>query len=134
MGLSREVDWVIKKRLLESYMERRGVDWDDERVLVMDLQYHNINQDTGLYYLAQKKGLICREFEETEIRDAIENPPQTTRAKIRGDFVREANKLKKSYSVDWGYLKLNGHFQKTVICKDPFRSFDPRVERMISSS
>jgi proteasome accessory factor A len=134
MGLSREVDWVIKKRLMESYMTRRGVGWDDERILVMDLQYHNISRSTGLYYLADKKGLVRKEFGEPEIEDAIENPPQTTRAKIRGDFVRKANRLKKSYSVDWGYLKLNGHFQKTVICKDPFRSHDPRVERMISSS
>jgi proteasome accessory factor A len=134
MGLSREVDWVIKKRILENYMGRRGVDWDDERVLVMDLQYHNISRMKGLYYLAETKGLVKREFEEADVQNALENPPQTTRAKIRGDFVREANKLKKSYSVDWGYLKLNGHFQKTVICKDPFRSNDPRVERMISSS
>ncbi len=134
MGLSREVDWVIKKRIIENYMMRRGVDWDDERVLIMDLQYHNISRTKGLYYLAEAKGLVKREFGEVDVQNAIENPPQTTRAKIRGDFVREANKLKKSYSVDWGYLKLNGHFQKTVICKDPFRSNDPRVERMISSS
>lgn len=134
MGLSREVDWVIKKRLMESYMTRKGVGWDDERVLIMDLQYHNISRQMGLYYLADRKGLVEKEFGESEIEDAIENPPQTTRAKIRGDFVRKANRLKKSYSVDWGYMKLNGHFQKTVICKDPFRSNDPRVERMISSS
>ena len=100
---------------------------------MMDLQYHNIDRDAGLYYLAERRGLVGRRVHDGEIRQAMETPPQTTRAKIRGDFVREANRLKKSYSVDWGYLKLNGHFQKTVICKDPFRSCDSRVERMISS-
>jgi len=100
----------------------------------MDLQYHNISRDRGLYYIAERRGLVDREVHEEDVNLAIELPPQTTRAKIRGDFVREANRLRKSYSVDWGYLKLNGHFQKTVICKDPFRSYDPRVERMISSS
>ncbi len=134
MELSRKVDWVIKKRMMESYMERKGVDWDDEKILAVDLQYHNICRQSGLYYLAEKKGMVDREFDEGEIEAAIENPPQKTRAKIRGDFIREANRLKKSYSVDWGYLKLNGHFQKTVICKDPFRSSDPRVARMISAS
>jgi proteasome accessory factor A len=134
MGLSREVDWVIKKVMLENYMQRKGVDWDDGKVSVMDLQYHDINREKGLYYLAENKGLVSREISEEDIEKAIDIPPQDTRAKIRGDFVREANRLKKSYSVDWGYLKLNGHFQKTVICKDPFRSHDSRVERMISSS
>jgi proteasome accessory factor A len=134
MGLSKEVDWVIKKRMIDEYRKRRGVEWDDEKLSVMDLQYHNISRDRGLYYIAEKKGLVNREIHEEDVKLAIELPPQTTRAKIRGDFVREANRLKKSYSVDWGYLKLNGHFQKTVICKDPFRSYDPRVERMISTS
>jgi proteasome accessory factor A len=134
MELSREVDWVIKKRMIEGYMRRKGVGWDDDRVSVMDLQYHNISRERGLYYLAERRGMVDREIHEEDVRLAIELPPQTTRAKIRGDFVREANRLRKSYSVDWGYLKLNDHFQKTVICKDPFRSYDPRVERMISSS
>ncbi len=134
MDLAREVDWVTKKRMLEEYMQRRGVDWSNDKVSVMDLQYHDISRNKGLYYLAEKRGLVRREIGEEEVENAIEIPPQNTRAKIRGDFVREANRLKKSYSVDWGYLKLNGHFQKTVICKDPFRSYDSRVERMLSSS
>ena len=60
-------------------------------------------------------------------------PPQTTRAKLRGDFIRRAQERKRDFTVDWVHLKLNDQSQRTVLCKDPFRSVDDRVARLIES-
>lgn len=132
-SLFREIDWVAKKMLLTSYMERRDTTWEDQRIAMIDLQYHNIRRDRGLYYLLQNQGMMERAIREEDIKHAIEYPPQDTRAKLRGDFIRYANEKCKSYSVDWSYLKLNDRYQRTVICKDPFRFSDLRVQEMISS-
>jgi proteasome accessory factor A len=63
---------------------------------------------------------------------AVGTPPQTTRAKLRGDFVRRAQEQRRDFTVDWVHLKLNDQAQRTVLCKDPFRSVDERVERLIA--
>jgi len=60
-------------------------------------------------------------------------PPQTTRAKLRGDFIRRAQERRRDHTVDWVHLKLNDQAQRTVLCKDPFRNTDERVERLIES-
>ncbi|MBI5379001.1 MAG: proteasome accessory factor PafA2 family protein, partial [Nitrospirae bacterium] len=70
---------------------------------------------------------------EEEIQRAISIPPQTTRAKIRGDFIRHANRKNKSYSVDWSYVRLRGYEDRTIFCLDPFTSEDSRVEKLIAS-
>jgi proteasome accessory factor A len=58
-------------------------------------------------------------------------PPQTTRARIRGEFIRQANLKGKDYRADWVFLKLNDPERETILCKDPFQSHDERVERLI---
>jgi proteasome accessory factor A len=61
-------------------------------------------------------------------------PPQTTRARLRGEFIRQANLKGKDYRVDWIYLKLNDPEGETIPCKeDPFLAHDERVERLIQS-
>ena len=67
-----------------------------------------------------------------EIKRAMREPPQTTRAKLRGDFIRQAKAKRRDYTVDWVHLKLNDQAQRTVLCKDPFRSVDERVEQLIA--
>jgi len=58
-------------------------------------------------------------------------PPQTTRAKLRGEFIRRAQERRLDHLVDWVHLKLNDEAQRTVLCKDPFRSADERVDTLI---
>jgi proteasome accessory factor A len=70
---------------------------------------------------------------DESIDKAVEVPPQTTRARLRGEFIRRAKERKRDYTVDWIHLKLNDQAQRTVLCKDPFRSHDARVERLIAS-
>jgi len=98
---------------------------------MIDLQYHDIKRDRGLYYLLEREGLVDRISEDGAIEMAKEVPPQNTRAKLRGDFIRIANKKRWSYSVDWTYLKLDGYAEEPIMCIDPFISYNRRVERML---
>ena len=133
LSLSREVDWVIKRELIASYCRKRGISFDDQRVFMLDLQYHDIKRTRGLYYLLANQGLVDRITTDEAIEKAMTTPPQTTRAKIRSDFIKFAHEKNKSYDVGWSYLKLNDRYQRTILCKDPFKPYDPRVEELINS-
>jgi len=133
LGQDREADWVIKYKLIEAYRERHGLDLTDPKIALLDLQYHDINRRRGIFYRMQDKGLVERMCDDLEIDEAIETPPQTTRARLRGEFIKKAKERKRDYTVDWVHLKLNDQAQRTVLCKDPFRSHDERVEKLIAS-
>ncbi|MBI3596016.1 MAG: Pup--protein ligase [Nitrospirae bacterium] len=134
MQLSRQIDWVMKKELMVSYMEKKDCGWDDPRILLMDLQYHDVKRSRGLYYVLEKMDMVEKVVEEEDIQLAMNEPPQTTRAKIRGDFIRFAREKNRSYTVDWTYLKLNGYWEETILCMDPFSSSDRRVEELIAAA
>ncbi|MGY4642275.1 Pup--protein ligase [Cellulomonas sp. URHB0016] len=131
--VERELDWVIKYNLIERYRAKHGLELSDVRVQRLDLAYHDISRTEGLYNLLAAKGLVERVSTDLEIFEATAVPPQTTRAKLRGDFVRAAQEARRDYTVDWVHLKLNDQAQRTVLCKDPFRSVDERVDRLIES-
>ena len=133
LGQDREADWVIKYKLIEAYRERHGLELTDPKVALLDLQYHDINRKRGIFYRMQDRGLVERICDDTEIEEAIDTPPQTTRARLRGEFIKKAKERKRDYTVDWVHLKLNDQAQRTVLCKDPFRSHDERVEKLIAS-
>jgi proteasome accessory factor A len=132
MQLFREVDWVSKKLLIQSFVDKKGCGWDDPRVFLMDLQYHDVKRTRGLYYLLESKGMTESVVNEDAVERAMSVPPQTTRAKVRGDFIRFARAKNRSYTVDWTYLKLNGYWEETILCMDPFSSINRRVEELVS--
>src|SRR6056297_2674515 len=131
--LDREVDWVIKYKLLEAFRQRHDLPLGHARVQLLDLQYHDVSRTRSPFYKLQDRGLIERVCTDEDITTAIDVPPQTTRARLRGEFVRRAKERKRDYTVDWVHLKLNDQAQRTVLCKDPFKSRDERVERLIES-
>jgi proteasome accessory factor A len=131
--VDRELDWVIKWRLIRRYQAKHGLELDDPRIARLDLAYHDISRTEGLYNLLAARGMVERITSDVEILEATAVPPQTTRAKLRGDFVRAAQEARRDYTVDWVHLKLNDQAQRTVLCKDPFRSVDERVDQLIES-
>jgi proteasome accessory factor A len=133
MTLDREVDWVMKYKLLERYSTKRGIPLSDPRMSMMDLAYHDVDRTRGLYYLMENAGLTDRVVTDEKVADAVTRPPQTTRARLRGAFIKAAKARKRDFTVDWVHLKLNDQAQRTVMCKDPFKSEDERVEKLISS-
>jgi len=133
LTLDREVDWVIKHNLIQNYRERHDLALADPRVALVDLQYHDIHRNRSLFYRMQKHGLVERICDDHDIGLAVEQPPQTTRARLRGEFIRRAKEQRRDFTVDWVHLKLNDQAQRTVLCKDPFRSHDERVDKLIAS-
>jgi proteasome accessory factor A len=131
---ARELDWVIKQELIHSYMTRKDVAFDDQRISMLDLQYHDIRRDRGLYNMLCRAQKAVRLFDDETVERAMTTPPQTTRAKVRSDFINFASERNKSYDVGWSYLKLNDRYQRTILCKDPFKPTDPRVDELISSA
>ena len=132
MELYREIDWVSKKKVIQSYFDKKGCSWDDPRVFLMDLQYHDVKRTRGLYYLMESRGMIEAIIDEDAVQRAMSVPPQSTRAKVRGDFIRFARAKNRSYTVDWTYLKLNGYWEETILCMDPFSAVNRRVEELVS--
>jgi proteasome accessory factor A len=132
-SLERECDWVIKHKLIESYCAQNDLVLSHPRVALIDLQYHDVNRERSIFYKLQDRGMVERATDDRAIDEAVEAPPQTTRARLRGEFIRRAKERKRDYTVDWVHLKLNDQAQRTVLCKDPFRAHDERVERLIAS-
>lgn len=126
-----EIDWVIKHRLITTYAEKHGLPLEHPRIAQLDLAYHDINRQRGLFYVLQKHGRAARICTDPEVFEAKTRPPQTTRAKLRGDFIRAAQEHRRDFTVDWVHLKLNDQAQRTVLCKDPFAAVDARVDRLI---
>jgi proteasome accessory factor A len=130
--VEREIDWVIKLRLLERYMAKNDLTLGSARIAQLDLAYHDITRSRGLYYLLEKRGAVARVSNDLAVFEAKSVPPQTTRAKLRGEFIRRAQERRRDFTVDWVHLKLNDQAQRTVLCKDPFKSVDERVEKLIA--
>ncbi|UDY36390.1 Pup--protein ligase [Dermatobacter hominis] len=133
LSLDREIDWVTKHNLIEAYRERHDIPLSHPRVALLDLQYHDISRERSVFYKLQRAGRVERIVTDADIEEAIDTPPQTTRARLRGEFIRKAKERKRDYTVDWVHLKLNDQAQRTVLCKDPFKAYDERVERLIES-
>ncbi|HLV05510.1 Pup--protein ligase [uncultured Georgenia sp.] len=128
-----ELDWAIKQRLIERYRASSGAGLADIRVSRLVLAYHDISPRDGLAEKLRERGLMARVASDAEIETARTVPPQTTRAKLRGDFVAAAQDHRRDHTVDWVHLKLNDAGQGTVLCKDPFANSDERVEALIAA-
>ncbi len=142
LELHRELDWVSKYRMIERYRAKHQLEIGDPQVALLDLQYHDIRRPKvdpqkddlpkgGLYYLLEQHGRMQRMVDDDHIEYAKTNPPQTTRARIRGEFIRRATENQRDFTVDWVHLKLNDHPPRTVMLRDPFRSHDERASKLI---
>jgi Pup amidohydrolase len=78
------IDWVTKYVLLQRYVARDGLDWDADKLKMIDVQYHDVRQDKGLYNRMVATGRFERHVREDEVQHAIANPPDDTRAFFRG--------------------------------------------------
>jgi proteasome accessory factor A len=130
--VAREIDWVTKYQLIERYRRKYDLPLSSPRVAQLDLAYHDVHRNRGLYYLLERRGSVDRVARDLAIFEAKSVPPQTTRARLRGEFIRRAQEKRRDFTVDWVHLKLNDQAQRTVLCKDPFRSVDDRVDKLIA--
>ncbi|MBT5260517.1 MAG: proteasome accessory factor PafA2 family protein [Nitrospina sp.] len=97
--LSDRIDWAIKEKLFTEFMQSEGIGWEDPWLKSLDLEYHNLDPERGLYLGLQQEGAVHSLLNEKEIVRAMESPPERTRAKIRGQAVaQDAENIK---SIHW---------------------------------
>jgi proteasome accessory factor A len=120
--LNRQVDWLIKKNLIDSYKARTGKRLSDTAVRNIDLQYHEINRQKGLFFMLQSKGMVDRLVTDEQIDHAVENPPEDTRAYLRGELIRRNNVS----NSDWDKVSLSGQ-RDDIVLPDPFMGTKAQV-------
>ena len=131
-GVDTEIDWVIKRKLLTQFKNRLGCGWDHPKLAQIDLTYHDINPERGLFYLLERKGLAARWIEDAAIEEAVAKPPATTRAAIRGEFLSAVRERGLAHNVDWVHLKVNRPEPRTGELQDPFANADDAAADLIS--
>jgi proteasome accessory factor A len=99
MELDQQVDWVMKKSLIEQFMDRKSIGWDDPRVHMLDLQYHDLRPEKSLYYILERQGRAERIVTDEEISAAILKPPDDTRAFFRGECLKRYGAA--VFGVNW---------------------------------
>jgi proteasome accessory factor A len=134
MQLDREVDWVIKRKLILEYMKRRKTSWSHPQVQMLDLQYHDIRPEKGLYYLLERRGEADRIISNDEIEEAILHPPADTRAYFRGECIRKYGAA--VFGVNWDSISFNlgGEPIKRILMNEPLKGTKRHVEELLRQS
>ena len=99
------VDWVAKLQLLESYRRRDGLDWAAPELAMVDLQYHDLREERGLYHRLVRAGRMRRLFTDDQVAWAAAHPPEETRAWLRGRLVSEHSEQMAGASWDQVLLR-----------------------------
>jgi proteasome accessory factor A len=133
MLLARELDWVAKRQMMLSYVERKACGWDDPRVQMMDLQYHDVRPDKGLYYTLERSNMIERLVQDGEIAKAEQNPPTGTRAYFRGQCLKRFPK--EVYAVSWTSVlfDIGNTTIKRIPLLDPLRGNEALTRELLES-
>jgi Pup amidohydrolase len=128
VALTRDrVDWVAKKFLLGTFREEEKLSWTDPWLQAIDLEYHNILPDQGLFYELPRQGSMRSIVSEEEIRSAIFTPPETTRAYFRGRSVARFNDA--ITSIQWDEIVFaSGTRSHLVTLPEP--ADGPRLEKL----
>ncbi|MEJ7705881.1 MAG: depupylase/deamidase Dop [Nocardioidaceae bacterium] len=122
MECRRELDWVAKLALLESYRDRDGLAWDDPKLHLIDLQYADLRPDKGLYHRLVERGSIDRLVGDNEVTDACTEPPHDTRAYFRGRCLAKYADRIAAASWDSVIFDLPGRDSlQRIPTMDPFR-------------
>ncbi|WP_022872448.1 Pup--protein ligase [Nesterenkonia alba] len=128
--IDRDIDWAIKKRLVEDVANARGLGYDHPRLEQLDMAYHDVNPERGLFHLLVRRGRATDILSAEHVRQAMMTPPRT-RAAVRGEFLSTARAFGAEATVDWVHHKLVDRPLEAVMVKDPFAPEDARVEALL---
>jgi len=131
--VDKELDWAVKHRLLTRYCQRHDTDLTDPRVRRLALAYHDVSPGQGLRQRLEGAGLLRRFVDEATCRRAVDTPPATTRARLRGAVVARAEDLRRDVSVDWVGVRLDDGVCSPVTLNDPFCAVDERIDALLES-
>lgn len=124
LDMADRIDWVAKYKVVNQYREEEGLDWSDDALHSVDLEYHNIDPEKSLFHALQEMGQTRRMLEDIDITFAMTDPPQDTRAKGRSRLVEEVLKRRnpKFYIFDWNGVALDR--TQYVEMPDPFDTYE----------
>jgi hypothetical protein len=113
---------VAKRQALETYIADGGLEWDDDALHSVDMEYHNVDPREGLYYALERMGRMKRVCSERQILDAMTEPPADTRAAGRSLLVHSILETKTApYWIDWDMVALERGIQFAM--RDPFHAY-----------
>ena len=129
-----ELDWVAKLKLLTQYRDRDGLEWDDAKLHLIDLQYADIRPEKGLYQRLAAAGRIERLLTDEEIAAAMTQPPEDTRAYFRGRCLEKYPDSVAAASWDSVILELPGRESlQRIPTIDPLRGTKAHVGALLDS-
>ena len=132
MQCAGELDWVAKLKLLNSYRDRDGLEWDDAKLHLIDLQYADIRPDKGLYHRLVRMGRIERLLTDEEVAASMHSPPVDTRAYFRGRCLEKYADQIAAASWDSVIFDLPGHESlQRVPTIDPLRGSKAHVGELL---
>ncbi len=134
MTLHRQLDWVAKYRLLEGYRERDGMDWSDPKLRLVDLQYHDVRRDRGLYHRLEAAGKVDRIVTDAEIERAVMEPPEDTRAYFRGRCIERFRDRIAAASWDSLIFDTGQEALQRVPMHEPLRGTKAHVGELLDRS
>jgi proteasome accessory factor A len=128
------IDWIAKQVMIERFMERKGVDWESPQVQMLDLQYHDLRPDKGLYYLLERQGQVRRLVTDAEIATAVTEPPEDTRAYFRGQCLKRYGD--QVFGVNWDSISfgIGDEPIKRVLMAEPLKGSKVHVEELLTRS
>lgn len=134
MQLSRQLDWVIKKELLVSYMEKKRCDWKDPRIAMMDLQYHDLRLDRGLYHALERRNYVETIVTKNDVLHALDTPPEDTRAYFRAMCLKKFSK--EVYAASWSTIMFDTGSAsiKRIPMMEPLKGSKQLVGRLFDQS
>jgi proteasome accessory factor A len=131
LSLHRELDWVAKYRLLAAYRERDGLEWLDHRIRAIDLQYHDVRRDRGLYNRLAAGGKVERLVRDDEIERAVMEPPTDTRAYFRGRCISRYPDAIAAASWDSLIIDVGRDALQRIPMREPLRGTKIHVEELL---
>ncbi|WP_146341598.1 Pup--protein ligase [Nesterenkonia sp. NBAIMH1] len=128
--VDRDIDWAIKKRLVDEIAARQGIGLNHPKLEQVDMAYHDVSPDRGLFHLLQRRARATDVTTPAQVRQAMVTPPPT-RAALRGEFLSAARAFGAEAQTDWVHHKLVDRPLEAIMLKDPFASADARVDALL---
>jgi Pup amidohydrolase len=132
-SLSRQLDWVAKLRLLDAYRERDGLGWSDPKLRAIDLQYHDVRRDRGLYHRLERSGKIERLTTDNEVVRAVMEPPDDTRAYFRGRCITKFPHAIAAASWDSLIMDTGRDALQRIPMREPLRGTRAHVRELLDA-
>ncbi len=131
LSVGPQVDWVLKYRMIDSYLKKKGLDWNSPRAKAMDIQYHDINPDKGLFHTLKRRERVEILVDDDAVEAAQRTPPEDTRAWFRGACLARFGKA--VYGVSWDSVMLDtGDEIRRIPTLDPFKGAKAQLQAVLA--